>query len=579
MGMSRSVWRVAKDQAEGTRGMVAGKHPLAVQAGLEVLRRGGNAVDAAVTMAFVLAVVEPMSSGLGGGGAIVIHDAGSGRNVVIDYAMDAPLAARQGVYELAEGTGASPYGWRRVKDDANVRGYRAASVPGMVRGLALALARFGTITLAEAVAPAIRHAEEGCEVLWQVALRIAATMEVLSRYPASAVDFLPRGYPPRAWSAASAADRLVQADLGRTLRLIAAAGPDVFYEGEVARAIDRAMRAHDGLLAYGDLARYRPAVYEGGQASDYRGYRIVGPPGATGAITIQQSLNILEGFDLRARGAGTVETLHLQAEAFRRAFADRYRYLADPKQLPVPREGLLSKDYAAVRRGTIDPTRAAANVEPGDPWPFESARDQALPATPSATAGAEPADGSSTTHLSVVDEGRNAVALTQTLVSEFGCGVVVPGTGVLLNNAMSWFDPEPGRPNSLAPGKRGVHNMAPMLVLRDDRPVLTAGAAGGRKIIQAVSQVVLNVLDHGMGPQDAVAAPRIDCSGPALLIDARFPEAVPAGLAALGHPVGVVEESFHAYRLATPLGILIDHAAGKLYGGVDPFRLSEAAGY
>lgn len=574
--MSWSAWRVAKDEAVGDRGMVVGKHPLAVRTGLGVLQRGGNAVDAAVTMAFALAVVEPQSSGIGGGGFMVIHEARSGRNVVVDYAMDAPLAAGPDTYELDDGVGASAYGWRKVRGEANVSGYRAASVPGMVRGLALALARFGTISLREALAPAIRFAEEGVEVLWQLSLRIAMSMPPLSQFPASAEVFLPGGFPPKPWGSASPADKLVQPDLARTLRSIAEEGPDSFYEGRIARVIVRAMREHDGLITEDDLTRYQPTVIEGGLTTEYRGYQLIGVPGACGSITAQQALNILEGFDLGALGAGTVEELHLQAEAFRLAFADRYRYVADPRQVPVPWEGLLSKDYASLERGRIDPLRAAAGFAPGDPWRFAASG-----VAPSASGGRVRVgtDQSSTTHLSTVDRDRTVVSLTQTLVNPFGCCVIPPGTGVLLNNAMSWFDPEPGHPNSAAPGKRGLNNMAPIVVLRDGRPFLSVGAAGGRKIVQAVAQILTNLIDHGMGIQDAIAAPRIDCSGPLVLVDSRYPPSVSDKLAALGHRVRVLEESFHAYHFATPLGIMIDPETGRLHGGVDPFRLAEAVGY
>lgn len=574
--MSRSVWRIAKDEAVGEQGMVAGKHPLAVQAGLEVLKRGGNAVDAAVTMAFALAVVEPQSSGLGGGGFMVVYDARNERNAVVDYAMDAPRMAGPDAYELEDGVGSSAYGWRKVRDDANVTGYRAVSVPGMVRGLALALARFGTISLREALAPAIRFAEEGVEVLWQISLRIAMSMPTLSRFPASAEVFLSGGYPPKPWGSAIPADKLRQPDLARTLRSIAEHGPDAFYEGEIARAIAAAMREHNGLITEDDLARYAPSLFEGGLETDYRGYRLLGVPGACGSVTVQQALNILAGFEVREWGPATVASLHLQAEAFRLAFADRFHYIADPGQVDVPWDGLLSQEYAGVQRERIDPTRAAARFAPGEAW-----RYSATTVTAGSTGGLvrEGTSASSTTHLNVVDCERNVVSLTQTLVNPFGCGAIAPGTGVLLNNAMSWFDPEPGNPNSAAPGKRGLNNMAPIVVLRDGRPFLAVGAAGGRKIIQAVAQVIINAIDHDMGAADAVSAPRIDCSSATVQVDSRFPASVSNGLAALGHPVQVLEESFHAYHFATPLAILIDPATGRLHGGADPFRLSEAVGY
>lgn len=574
--MSRTRWSVAKSEAVGERGMVAGKHPLATSVGLEVLQRGGNAVDAAVTMAFALAVVEPQSSGLGGGGFLVLHDASAGRNAVVDYAMDAPGRAAPDAYTLEDGIGASAYGWRKVRDDANVTGYRAVSVPGMVRGLALALERYGTISLREALAPAIRFADEGVEVLWQISLRIAMSMPTLMRFPASAAVFLPGGFPPKPWGSALPADRLRQPDLARTLRAIAEEGPDVFYEGFVARSIVAAMREHDGLIEADDLAAYAPTLVEDGLVSEYRDYQVVGVPGASGSITLQQALRILDGYDVSAPGMGTAETLHLHAEAFRLAFADRFRFVADPKSVAVPWAGLLSRDYASERRASIDAARATVHVEPGDPWRFET---MAAGTGPRGGVIREGTSASSTTHLSVVDRDRRVVSLTQTLVNPFGCGAVAPGTGVLLNNAMSWFDPEPGNPNSAAPGKRGLNNMAPTIVLRDGRPFLTVGAAGGRKIIQAVAQVITNAIDRGMGVSDAVAAPRIDCSGPAVQVDSRFPDRVASELAAMGHNVQVLEESVHAYHFATPLGISIDPATGLLHGGADPFRLSEAVGY
>ncbi|HKG25162.1 MAG TPA: gamma-glutamyltransferase, partial [Thermomicrobiales bacterium] len=495
--MTESVWRIAKDEAVGERGMVVARDPRGARVGLEVLRRGGNAVDAAVTMAFALGVVEPMRSGIGGGGMMVIHETARGRTTVIDYAMDAPLAVGPDSFELEDAIGASSYGWQKVRDEANVAGHRAASIPGAVRGLALALERFGTISLAAALEPAIRFAEDGVEVSPALALSVATSMPILSRFPATTAVLLPRGFPLR-YDGPGPGDRLVQRDLGQTLRRVATEGPDVFYEGEIARRIAGHIQEHGGLIAETDLARYRPAIVDGGQETTYRGYRIVGVPGACGSITVQQGLNILEGFDLPSLGAGTVERLHLEAEAFRRAFSDRYRFAGDPKQDSVPWRGLLSKQYAAARRAEIDPTLSAAEVCPGDPHRFD---DAAQPVS-LATAATAPLGGS-TTHLSVVDENRNVVSLTQSLVDGFGCGVTVPGTGVLLNNAMSWFDPEPGRINSAAPGKRGLNNMSPLVVLRDGQPVLAVGAAGGRKIIHALAQIVSNVIDHGMGVQDA----------------------------------------------------------------------------
>jgi gamma-glutamyltranspeptidase / glutathione hydrolase len=573
--MSESVWRIAKDEAVGERGMVVSRDPRAARVGLEVLRRGGNAVDAAVTMAFALGVVEPMRSGIGGGGMMVVHETGSGRTTVVDYAMDAPLAAGSDTFELDDGTGASIFGWRKVKDEANVVGHRSASIPGAVRGLALALKQFGTIPLQEALAPAIRFAEDGVEVDPALAFSVATNMHILSRCPTTAEVFLPHGFPLRYGSDDGPSDRLVQTDLGRTLRRVAGEGPDAFYEGEIGRRIAGHIQEHGGLISEEDLARYRPTIFEGGQATTYRGHEIVGVPGACGSITAQQGLNILEGLDLLALEAGSVERLHLEAEAFRRAFADRYCLVGDPTLNAVPWRGLLSKEYAAVRAAEIDSARAAVEVRPGEPHRFDPAERIAGPERVMATAPI----GGSTTHLCVVDERRNVVSLTETLVSGFGSGVTVPGTGVVLNNAMSWFDPEPGRVNSLAPGKRGLNSMSPLVVLRDGRPFMAVGAAGGRKIIHAVARIVSNAIDHGMGIQDAIAAPPIDCSGSSVLVNARVPASVVAGLERRGHRVEVAEETFFSYPFAIALGVLVNTETGTLHGGVDPYHVAVAAGY
>ncbi len=574
--MSRSVQRIAKDEPVADNGMVAATHPLAVEAGLEVLRQGGNAVDAAVATAFTLAVVEPHLCGIGGGGLMVFHQASTGRDFVVDFAMDAPMSATPDTYELANESGPGMFGWRRVKGDANQVGYRAAAIPGMVAGLALALDRFGTIPLRRTVEPAIRYAEEGVVMNWGLSLYIGICMDVLSRFPSTASVFLPAGFPLRSWTLGHPADRLLQPDLARTLRLIAQRGPEGFYQGQIARAIARAMEQHGGLITEEELARYRATVHEGGLSVDYRGHRVVGAPGASGCVTALHSLSLLEGFDVGPDDPLGLETLHLRAEVFRQAFADRYCYVADPKQVPVPWKGLLSKQYAAKRREGIAFDRAAQEVQPGNPWAFQ---EETAPGNAGGLKGSAGGGGSSTTHLCAVDRERNAVSLTFTLVDAFGSGAMVPETGVLLNNAMQWFDPEPGHPNSIAPGKRGLHNMTPLLVLKNGRPLLAIGALGGRRIINAVTQVVSNVVDHRLGVQDAIAAPRIDCSTPELLLDSRLPEPTVAGLRGLGHRVQVVEESLHAEQFSRPLGILLHPETGRLHGGVDPLRPGIAAGW
>ncbi|MCC6175892.1 MAG: gamma-glutamyltransferase [Chloroflexi bacterium] len=569
-----STWRVSKSEPIAEAGMVTAKHKLAVDAGLDVLRRGGNAIDAAVTAALAMGVVDPGANGIGGGGMMVVYLADRQRTVTIDFAMDCPLAADATAYQLEAGAGGNRFGWRKVRDDANAVGYRSAAVPGTVRGLALALEQFGTISWADALAPAIRFAEEGFEVPWNLALGISMAMPVLAPYPATAEIFLPGGVPPRPPDGNRAGDLLVQRDLARTLRTLAEEGPDAYYRGSIARTIGQEMARLDGLITADDLARYQPTITEGGISTDYRGYTVYGVPGACGCVTALQGLNMLECFDLAAAPPDALETVHLHAETYRRTFADRYRYLGDPKQSRVPWDGLLSKAYAAQRAAEIDLTRAANPLSAGDPWAFDSAR------VPAGVAGrASGAADTSTTHVNAIDRDRNMVSLTQTLVNGFGSGAVVPGTGILLNNAMLWVDPEPGRPNSIGPGKRGLNNMTPLLVLRDGQPVMALGAPGGARIINALTQILSYVVDHGLPMQAAMEVPRIDCATPRVIVDSRLPDSVQSGLAELGHMTRVVDETFGTVNFSTPLAILVNADDGTLHGGVDPFRTAIAGGF
>jgi gamma-glutamyltranspeptidase/glutathione hydrolase len=572
--MSWTTWQVSKSEAVGSRGMVAAKHRLAVQAGLDALERGGNAVDAAVTTAFAMGVVEPGGSGIGGGGMMVLHLANQRRTLALDFAMDCPLAATPDAYQLEAGQGGSRFGWRRVRDDANDIGYRAAAVPGLVRGLSDALAQFGTITLAEAIAPAVSLARVGFETDWWLSLLIGGLMPKIRRFPSTAAIFLPDGVPPHSRDANRPGHMLVQSDLADTLETIGRDGPDAFYNGSIARRIGDAMRANGGLISEEDLRRYRSTITEGGISTTYRGLDVVGVPGAAGCVTALQGLNILEWFDLGRWAPESAEVAHLHAETYKRTFADRYRYIGDPKQVEVPWSGLLSKKYAAHRAADICMDRATPTATPGDPWAFDGASAREPVAAGVFGAGGD----SSTTHINVVDSDRNAVTLTQTLVNGLGSGVVIPGTGIVLNNAMLWVDPEPGRPNSIAPGKRGLNNMTPLMVLRDGRPILAIGAPGGARIVNAMTQLISYTVDHGLGVQAAMQVPRVDCATADVIVDSRMDPAALERLRQLGHRIRLVDETFATVNFSTPLAIAIDHKSGELRGGVDPFRTVIAAG-
>jgi gamma-glutamyltranspeptidase/glutathione hydrolase len=332
------------------------------------------------------------------------------------------------------------------------------------------------------------------------------------------------------------------------------------------------MRERGGLLREDDLAEYRPRLPERPLEGSYRGVTIHAAPGATGATTMLEMLNVLSGYDLGALGAGTADALHVWIEAMRLAFADRFQYLADPAFVDVPWHGLLTPEYAAERRRQISPTRALGEYEAGDPWPYEQRPRPAetyLPSRPWHTGG--------TTHLSVVDRDRNLVALTQTLLS--WSGVALPRTGIIMNDAMGWFDPEPSRANSIAPHKRALNNMSPVLLLRDGAPYVTLGAPGGRRIISAIVQSLVNVLDHGLGVQAAVTTPRLHCEGQLTEIDARTPAEVVSDLQRRGHQVKVHEEHASSFRFARPSGIRVDPATNTLTGGVHQYTPAWAMGY
>ncbi len=565
---SQSLWWISKREVVAEQAMVAAKHPAATEVGLEILRRGGNAVDAAVATAFAAAVVLPFQNGIGGGGYAVIHLAREGRTLVIDYSFRAPLRAHAEMYELTGGVSSGIFGWPATADNAHQEGYLSMAVPGTVAGLALAQERFGTLSLAEVVAPAIRLAEQGIPVSWYTFHTIAQQAHLIAKHPSSQALLFRNGIPLRATEVEPSA-RLVNPALARTLRRIAEGGPTAFYQGEVAEAIVADIAAGGGILGLDDLAGYRAEIVEP-LATTYRGVTLHGAPHSCGCPTVVESMNILEGFDLSALDPLNPERLHLLIEASRRAFADRYTYLCDPAEGRTPWAGLTSKEYAAERRATIDPRRHTP-AQPGDPWRFQPGGrpERALAASPAAP-------DAGTTHLSVVDRDRNVVSLTQTLMA--WSGVVLPQTGIVMNNGMYWFDPVPGRVNSVGPGKKVLSNMAPFVVLRNGRPYMAVGSPGGRRIMDTNMQVILNVVDHRLGMQAAVETPRVDASGAATLIDNRIEDRTIEALRAMGHTLTPVQESLYYKHFASPSCILIDPQTGRLHSGEDPYAYGVAMG-
>ena len=532
------------------RGMVAAQEPQAARIGLDALRAGGSAVDAAVAAAFALAVTHPQAGNVGGGGFMVVRPP-SGPPVAYDFRETAPAAAHAEMF-LVDGA----YDARRHHD-----GHAAVGVPGTVAGLHLAWSERGRLPWRRLIEPAIALARDGFALPDHQARSLAGVLAEMAPYPASMAQFSRRGAPYEA------GEVLRQPDLARTLERIADGGPDGFYRGRTAELIAREMAANGGLITRNDLAAYRARKREPIRGV-YRGHDVITmPPPSSGGVVLVEMLNVLEGFDLRASGQGAARTVHLMAETMRRAYADRARHLGDPDlnpAMPIPR--LISKPYAARLRSTINPDRASRSSPASFTWP---------------------AEGEATTHLSVVDAGRLAVSLTCTIEQAYGSKIVVPGAGFLLNNEMGDFNAAPGLttadgligtpPNLAAAGKRMLSSMTPTIVEKDGRLFMLTGSPGGRTIINTVLQTLVNVIDFGMDVQEAVDAPRFHHQW---LPDRIFheqgglsPDAV-AGLEARGHALtarpsqGVV----HA--------IVYDAAAGRLEGAVDRrWAGSAALGY
>ena len=547
-------------------GMAAAKTPLATEAGAAMLRAGGNAVDAAVAMGFASGVVEPWGSGLGGGGYMVVQQPGEAA-VVVEYPMVAPAGATPDMFPLAGGTDPSLFGWPNVVDSANLLGHRSVAVPGTVAGLTLALERFGTMSLPEVMAPAIHYAEDGIAVDASWTYVTARYLATLSRFPETARVFLPDGAIP---FTERQLDPTIfrQPDLARTLRAIADGGRDAFYGGEIGASIADHLSENGAVFGRDDLTGYAATVAPAASTS-YRGYDVSSPGGGTGGTTLLQSLNILSGFDMIEHRHNSVTHLHLLAHAFRAAFADRFAYLADPTQVDVPLDVLLSADYAAERAMTFSWDHVAT-VAAGD-------RDRLGVTHGLAASVPDYVTGGSTTHFSAIDGDGLAVATTQTLLSLFGSRVTAPGTGVLLNNGMMWFDPEPGRPNSIAGGKRPLSNMAPVVIARDGQAVGSLGASGGRLIMNCNAQIAMNMVDFDFSAMPAVNAPRIDASTRNLLVSARLPRHVQEELVTLGHPVVALQEGPGSSQFSSPVGIR-RHEDGSLSGGADIFYTATAIG-
>ncbi len=551
---TRSEHRIEKTEAVSNGAMITAEHPLAAEAGARILAEGGNAVDAAVGAMFAMGVVEPTTSGLGGVAWCVIREP-DGTVTTIDGAGAAPLQATPDMYELQASGASGMYGWPSTKGDAQNVGIRSVGQMGAVGCLCRALERYGTMDRTRVMRDAIALAANGWEVDWNLTLALGLYYDRLAAIDASrAIFFRPSGAPLRTATGFEPGDRLVQRDLAESLRAVAAQGPEVLYGGELGRAIATDVRAHGGLLTEADFEHIRtgenPAL-----AVPYRGLDVHTLPGASGAITVVEMLRILDGFELDRSPALSAPALHLLAEAQRRAFADRFTYLADPAVVgDAIYDRLASTEHAAEARSSIDPKRA----------------------TPSVLATPVPPSSDCTTHVNVVDREGRMVALTSTLGGAFGSGVVAAGTGIMLANVMTWFDPRPGHPNSIAGGKRILSAIAPMILLRGGSPFVCTGAPGGRRIMSAVLHVVTNIVDWAEGPQEAVSSPRTHCESAELLVDTRIPVATRDALTAMGHHVVPRLETFASTHFARPSAIVVRGPERR--AGVGALKSSTAIG-
>jgi gamma-glutamyltranspeptidase/glutathione hydrolase len=531
--------------ADGRNGVVAAAKPEASEVGVRILEMGGNAVDAAIAAAFAIGVLEPNASGIGGGGFMIIKLADMDEAVVIDFRETAPNATSPTFFNLDENN--------RPVNYESVIGGKAVGVPGEVAGLLYALENYGTLSREEVIKPAIDWAEKGIPVTVNLFSIISDNYEKIMMMENGVDLYLKYGGIPY-----EVGETIVLKDLADTLRSIVENGKDAIYSGEIAEKIVAEVQKRGGVMTMDDLANYEVKVRKP-VVGTYRGYTILSvPPASSGGTHVIELLNIMENFDVGSMGDNTAETIHIWSEAMKLIFADRSKYMADTDFVDVPLEGLTSKDYARILAEKIDKRIPLDSVEPGDPWKFESG---------------------STTHLSVMDREGNMVAITKSINYFFGSGVVVPTTGIILNNHMDDFVKTPGSANSVEPGKRPLSSMSPTLVLDPEgEPYMAIGAPGGTRIITTVAQTISNIIDHGMTVQQAILAPRVfrTQTGP-MTIEGRISINAYNRLIEMGHDI-TVRNDYDPY-FGGVHAVLFNRDIGILFGGADPRRDGQAVAY
>lgn len=539
---------------EGDLGMVVSAHPLASKVGADVLKRGGNAIDASVAVHLALNVVEPMMSGIGGGGFLMYYDAATEDISIINSRERAPAGATPDMFIDEETGNVMPFSER-------VQSGRSVGVPGTLKGLETALEKWGTMSLSELIQPSIDMAEEGIEVNWVLANAIKSNESKLARTAAKDV-FLPDGKP------LEEGDLLVQKDLAKTFRLISEQGTDVFYNGEIGEALAEVVQEFDGSMTIEDLENY-DITNDTPVWGSFQGYDIASmPPPSSGGITMLQLLKMFEELDITQYDVRSPEKYHHMVEAMHLAYADRGAYMGDPEYVEVPKDGLLHPDYITQRVNEIDPNQANPNVEPGNPWDYQDGEPNQV-----VHQDDDKIDGE-TTHFTVADQWGNLVSYTTTIEQVFGSGIMVPEYGIVLNNELTDFDAVPGGSNEVQPNKRPLSSMTPTIVLKDNKPFMTVGSPGGTTIITSVMQTILNVIGYDMGIKDAIEEPRIYSNVyPNIRWEHQVPTSAREQLEQMGHAWESSPRS-----IGNVNSILVDSERGLYVGAADSTREGSAVG-
>jgi gamma-glutamyltranspeptidase/glutathione hydrolase len=537
----------------GRNGMIATSQPLASAAGLRVLQEGGNAIDAAITAAAVLSVVEPTMNGIGGDLFAMVYDAKTKKLRALNASGHSAYAATPEAF--------AAHGLKRVPNS----GVYSVVVPGVVDGWSTLLTTFGTIPLSRALTPAIGYAKNGYAVSEIISNDWQASERKLAADSAAASTFLPGGHAPKP------GEIFTNPRLAASLETIAAGGRDAFYKGPIAAAIAADMKRRDGFLTTRDFADHK-SDWVDPITTNYRGYDVYEMPPNSQGFVILEMMNILEGFDIKSMGHNSAEELHALVEAKRIAFADRAAYLGDPRNVPADvLKTLISKEYAASRRKEIDPAHAAASYKAGV---IGSTRTSAGAELSESDANFTGRDRGDTIYMTVADGQGNVVSLIQSLFSDFGSGIVAGDTGIVLQNRGSLFNLTAGHPDQIAPGKRPMHTLVPAFVMKDGKPFFSFGVMGGDHQAQGHAQVLMNLIDFGMNVQEAGEAARINHGNSGLQVESAISPAARAGLTQRGHKVVDAVGAFGGFQ-----GILIDPRTGVLMGGSDPRKDGLAIGF